>query len=397
MAHDPPRPVGGSLVTSTSLALGAVAALGAILVLWRFAVGLGPTTGMNDGYPFGLWIAFDVVTGTALACGGYAMALMVYVLNRGQYHPLVRPAILTSALGYTIAGLSVVVDVGRPWLLWKVPFFPNRWNASSVMLEVALCVMSYVAVLWLEFSPAFLERLESAGNARWARRASVARRAVETALPFVIALGLLLPTMHQSSLGSLMLLAELKLPELWRTPMLPLLFLVSCIAMGFAVVVLESGLSVLAFKRTPETPMLASLFRAACLTTVLYLVLRFGDLAARGVMADAFVPGKAAALFWAEMAVTAAPLAYLVPVSRQPRLGSLFRAALLMAAAGAFYRFNVYLVAFDPGPGWAYFPAVPEVLVTVGLIAAEVLAYVTLVRVFPVLGGGGRPPLPQGA
>src|SRR5512143_909544 len=100
------------------LLLGAVAIA---LILWRLAVGLGRSTALSDGYPWGIWIAFDVVTGTALACGGYAMALLVYIFNRGQYHPLVRPAILTSALGYTLGGLSVAIDVGRPWFLWKVP------------------------------------------------------------------------------------------------------------------------------------------------------------------------------------------------------------------------------------------------------------------------------------
>jgi Ni/Fe-hydrogenase subunit HybB-like protein len=104
-------------------------------------------TAMNDGYPWGLWIAFDVVTGTALACGGYAVALLVYVLNKGKYHPLVRPAVLTSALGYTLAGAGVGLDVGRWWSVWRVPLFFWRWNLNSVLLEVALCIMSYMFVL----------------------------------------------------------------------------------------------------------------------------------------------------------------------------------------------------------------------------------------------------------
>ncbi|HET7452183.1 MAG TPA: NrfD/PsrC family molybdoenzyme membrane anchor subunit, partial [Thermoanaerobaculia bacterium] len=148
------RPVGGRLATRPFVTLAAIFAIGAALILWRLVAGLGATTALSDGYPWGLWIAFDVVTGTALACGGYAMAILVYVLNRGKYHPMVRSAVLTSALGYTIAGLSVVLDIGRPWLAWKIPVFFWSWNLHSALLEVALCIMAYMVVLWIELSPA---------------------------------------------------------------------------------------------------------------------------------------------------------------------------------------------------------------------------------------------------
>jgi Ni/Fe-hydrogenase subunit HybB-like protein len=350
---------------------------------------------MSDGYPFGLWIAFDVVTGTALACGGYAMALLVYVLNRGRYHPLVRPAILTSLLGYTLAGLSVMIDIGRPWLVWKVPLMPWRWNGSSVMLEVALCVMAYVTVLWIELAPALLERWRSGSHPELSRIAERAQTVLSRAMPFIVALGLLLPTMHQSSLGSLMLLAETKLPALWLTPMLPLLFLVSCVTMGFAVVVLESSLSVLAFRREPETEMLASLFTAAAISSAVFLTLRFGDLWIRGHLGDAFVLDRDALLFWAEAAFLAAPILLALGPRRHRRLGLLFRSAVLLVLAGALYRFDVYLIAFDPGAGWAYFPATPEILVTLGLVAAEIMAYVAIVKRFPILAGTPPTPAPN--
>ena len=146
------RAVGGPVLTRSFLVLVALAALAGITIVWRFAAGLGATTALNDGYPWGLWIAFDVVTGTALACGGYAMALLVYIFNKGKYHPLVRPAILTSALGYSIAGFSVVIDIGRPWMAWKLPLFINHWNLNSALLEVALCIMAYSVVLYLELT-----------------------------------------------------------------------------------------------------------------------------------------------------------------------------------------------------------------------------------------------------
>src|SRR5690349_9143557 len=110
-AHVAARPVGGTFLTPGVRIIAAFAAAGGLAIVWRLRFGLGAATALNDGYPWGLWIAFDVVTGTALACGGYAMAILVYVMNRGQYHPLVRPAMLTSAFGYTLAGVSVALDV----------------------------------------------------------------------------------------------------------------------------------------------------------------------------------------------------------------------------------------------------------------------------------------------
>ena len=210
------EPVGGPILTRPFRILLGFFAIAAVLIMYRLAAGLGSITAMNDGYPWGLWIAFDVVTGTALACGGYAVALLVYVLNKGKYHPLVRPAVLTSALGYSLAGLGVALDIGRWWNIWRVPLFVWHWNLNSVLLEVALCIMSYTFVLWIELSPAFLEKAEQTG-APWLRRfAARTRPIVEKALLWVIALGILLPTMHQSSLGALMLIAGPRLHPLWN-------------------------------------------------------------------------------------------------------------------------------------------------------------------------------------
>ena len=159
MSEHKATPVGGPLLTRTTGTLLVIFLVGLALTIWRFAVGLGPSTGLSDGYPWGIWIAFDVVTGTALACGGYAIALLVYIFNRGKYHPLVRPALLTSALGYTIASIGIIIDVGRPWYIWRIPISVGKWNLDSALLEVALCVMSYMIVLWIELSPVWLKSI----------------------------------------------------------------------------------------------------------------------------------------------------------------------------------------------------------------------------------------------
>jgi Ni/Fe-hydrogenase subunit HybB-like protein len=380
--------VGGPVLTRPGKILLALGILATLIVAWRFAVGLGPTTGLSDGYPFGLWIAFDVVTGTALACGGYAVALLVYILNKGKYHPLVRPALVTSALGYSLAGLAVAVDVGRPWFIWKVPLFFWRWNLNSALLEVALCIMAYVFVLWIELSPAFLERWETTWS--WPRLARFARKArpkVEKALPWIIALGLLLPTMHQSSLGTLMLLAGPKLHPLWSTPLLPLLFLVGCIGMGYGVVVMESALSSRLLGRRSEASMLASLSRAMVVVLGLWIVVRLADLAFRGRLGLAFAADPTVVWFWLEMALALGAMAMLLVRGRLENLGWLFQAAVLLVLGGSVYRFSTYLMAFNPGDNWSYFPSIPEMLVTIGFVALEVLGYIYLIKRFPILAG----------
>jgi len=380
--------VGGRFDTRAARILLAIVLVGLAVVVWRFAAGLGATTGLSNGYPFGIWIAFDVVTGTALACGGYAVAILVYVLNKGKYHPLVRPAILTSALGYTLGGIAVAVDVGRPWWIWKVPLFFWRWNLSSALLEVALCIMAYILVLWVELSPAFLETWEkSDDHPKLARFSKKARPIVEKALLWVIALGLVLPSMHQSSLGTVMLIGGWKLHPLWNTPVIPLLFLLGCVAMGYGVVAMESLLSSRVFRRRQETPMLGSLAGAAAITVCLWLAVRLIDVVVRGVLPTALQATSYAFWFWLEIALAVLPVVLLLSKARRRNPGILFQAALWMVVGGALFRFNTYLSAFNPGDNWSYVPSIPELLVTLAFVAAEILGYLWVVKRFPILAG----------
>lgn len=383
--------VGGKILTTPLKFLLAIAAIGGVLTLWRFAVGLGPSTGLSDAYPWGIWIAWDVVTGTALGCGGFAMALLVYIFNKGKYHPLVRPAILTSALGYSMAAVSIVIDVGRPWFIWRIPTggFPDMgsYNWNSPLLEVALCVMAYMIVLWIELSPAFFEKWKDEPGHKLQKFSATAHKFLEKALIWIIALGVLLPTMHQSSLGSLMLLSGPRLHSLWNTGLIPLLFLISCINMGYAAVVMESALASRAFKRTPETAMLASLSGAVAFTAWLFIVIRLGDVVFRGQLGAMFRPDLYALMFWLETIFIVVPAVMLLNKAKRRDLGHLFRIALLLVVGGVLFRFNSYLVAFMPGEGNSYFPTVPEMFITFGIISAEILIYVAVVKRFPILAG----------
>jgi Ni/Fe-hydrogenase subunit HybB-like protein len=386
---DRPQPLGGTIFTRPVLALAVFAGMAGLLIVWRFIVGLGASTALNDGYPWGLWIAFDVVTGTALSCGGYSVALLVYILNRGKYHPLMRPALVTSAFGYTIAGLSVVIDVGRPWIAYKLPFFWH-WNTNSVLLEVALCIMTYTIVLWLELSPAFLEWARTSTWSVFRRIGNIGLPVAEKSLLWLAALGMLLPTMHQSSLGSLMLLSGPRLHPLWNTSLLPLLFLLSCIAMGFGAVVMESALSAKFLGRKSETDMLAGLGFAMLPLLALYLGIRLIDLGVRGQFGALFAFDLYSVMSLIELALFAAAGVMLLTDRQRRDAGNLFRAAMLLVLAGALYRFDVFLVAFQPGPNWSYFPSVTEILVTSGLVAGEIAGFIVLIKLFPIMAGEPR-------
>lgn len=386
-AEAEPHAVGGAVFTRPFYVLLGIAVVAVALMAWRFVAGLGATTALNDGYPWGLWIAFDVVTGTAFASGGYAMVLLVYILNRGEYHPLVRPALLTSAFGYSIAGVSVVIDVGRPWIAYKLPFFWH-WNLRSVLLEVSLCIMSYTIVLWIELGPAILQRAQTS-TVSWIRQLGHAwLPVVRRSLVWVVAAGVMLPTMHQSALGTLLLLSGPRLHPLWNTIMLPLLFLISCISMGFGMVVIESALSSRLVGRRPEIRMLAGLGSAMRPVLLLYLGIRLIDLVVRQQIAALFAFDTFSFMSLCEFALFFGALALLREERQRRDLGTLFRAAMLMLLGGAVYRFDVFLLAFQPGTHWAYFPSVQEILISGGLVAAEIAGYIALINWFPILAGG---------
>jgi len=383
-------PIGGPIVTRTFYALGALAVLSGALLLWRFVFGIGRVTALNDGYPWGLWIAFDVVVGTALATGGYVVAILIYVLNRGHYHPLVRSALVTSGLGYALGGFGVLIDLGRYWNVYKVPTMFWRWNLNSVLLEVALCITAYTAVVWVELAPSFLDKWKSSPNKKLGEVSAKAYKLIEWSLPWLIALGVLLPTMHQSSLGALMMIAGIKLHPLWNTPILPLLFLLSCVGMGFAAVVVESVLSSGAFKRPFETDLLRPLSRVIGIVLWIYLIIRVADLALRGRLGLALSLDRYSLLFLVELTLFVVPAVMLSRRKAIQKLRYLFTGAALMLAAGALYRFSTFLIAFNPGQGWRYFPATTELLVTVGLVSAEIIAYIAIVKRFPILVGATR-------
>jgi Ni/Fe-hydrogenase subunit HybB-like protein len=370
-----PRPLGGSTFTPFTLLLGVLAAIAGVILVYRFINGLGAVTNLNDGYPWGIWIAYDVVVGSAFACGGYSMALLVYIFNKGQYHPLVRPALLASLFGYTLAGVSVIFDLGRWWNFWHI-FWPGYAQVNSVMFEVAVCISAYIVVMWIEFSPAFLEK--------WGMKD--VKQKLNKLLFFFIALGVLLPSMHQSSLGSLLVIFGQQIHPLWQSGMLlPVTYLLTAILLGFAVVIFEATLSSTGFKRQLETDVLTPLAKVMYLTLAAYVVLRVAEVLIRGALGTAFAATWQAFWFWVEMACFIVPLVTLASENARRSASKLFVGAVLLMLGGFLLRINGFLVGYMTGEGWNYFPSLAELMVTVGIIAFEILAYIYIVRNYPVL------------
>jgi Ni/Fe-hydrogenase subunit HybB-like protein len=367
-------PLGGRLFTPTFIVLLGIIAVAAIVVLQRLIFGLGAVTHLSDGYPWGIWIAIDLIVGTALGCGGFVTAFLVYILNRGQYHPIVRAALMTSLFGYSLGGLAVMFDLGRWWQGYNI-MLPWLFNTSSVLLETALCIFCYILVLLVEFAPAFLERFGLTES----------RRRLNRILFIFTGLGVLLPMMHQSSMGTVVVLLGYKLSPLWQSQLLTVMFLATAVTMGIGVVIFESVMSSVAFRRPFETSILRPLAGIAAATTLAFLLLRVFDLFRLAAWPLAFEGDVKALFFWIEMLFGVAAVALLMPQDGRGNPRNLFLGSTAVLLNGTIYRLNCYLVGYDPGFGWTYFPSVGEVVVTLGIFSMHVALYLIFVRHLPVL------------
>jgi Ni/Fe-hydrogenase subunit HybB-like protein len=368
-------------------------AAGAVAIVARFVGGIGYVSNLTTARPWGLWIGVDVASGVALAAGGFTTAFLAHIIGRHYYEPVVRPALLTAMLGYTFVVLGLLVDIGRSWAIWK-PMI--HWNPTSVLFEVAMCVMIYLHVLYIEFIPIVAERFKGRVNlpgplALLNAPVDGVLRLADAVLPkvmwvFIIA-GVVLSCMHQSSLGSLMLIAPTKLHPLWYTPILPLLFLTSAIAVGYPMVVFEATLATTSLKLDGEMKILAPLTRITIFLLGLYLMLKVGDMVVRGTYVYLLDGTAQTNAFLVEMTfgVIVPWLMLLSPRLRQSRPW-LFTACAMIVGGVLINRLNVFVLGYRPPVSEAnYAPAIGEILVTVGLIAGLMFVYRFLVTHLPVL------------
>ncbi len=345
-----------------------ILAAGFYSTLLRFTKGLGAATHLTDRFPWGLWIGFDVICGVGLAAGGFTLAAIVYVFHLRRFHPILRPSILTAFLGYALVAVALLYDLGKPYNIWH-PLV--MWNPHSVMFEVAWCVMLYLTVLALEFSPAVFERFGMQKPLKLLKAIT---------MPLVI-VGVLLSTLHQSSLGSLFLIVPSKLHPYWYSPLLPLFFFISAVATGMAIVIFESNLSARAFGREIEMPLLAALGRAMAGVLIVYGILRLQDLWKRGALVHLREPSTETFLFVLEIV-----LGLLIPLSlllirrvREDREG-LFAAAVLVITGFLLNRLNVSITGLEYSAHAHYFPKWTEVAVTLSMVGTMFLCFALAVR-----------------
>ncbi|MGV8074446.1 MAG: NrfD/PsrC family molybdoenzyme membrane anchor subunit [Syntrophobacteraceae bacterium] len=378
------EPVGGPIFTWPFIALSLLTAVGIALMLWRFVVGLGPSTALSDGYPWGAWKVFNVIVLTALGSGGYATAILVYVLNRGKYHPLARTAILTSVIGYTFGVIALGVDIGRPWNFYNV-LFVWSWNLHSVLLEVAVCISTYVIFLWIEIAPPFFEKWATGPQNALKRFAAWGTPKLDSYYPFIVAAAITLPSMHQSSLGSLFLLAGPRVHPLWQTPMVPALFLLSCWFLGYSCVVIVSLLSSYVWKRPFEVRMIGSLSRVMAWVILAFVALRFIDFGYRGVLGLMFGFNVYSFFFLLETVLLVVSAYGLLQKETRDDPGKLMRMAMLVAFAGSLYRLDTGITAFMPGKNWSYFPSMIEMIIMLAFVAMGVMTYLVIVKQYAIL------------
>ncbi len=347
-------------------------ATGLVLTVLRFTQGLGSVTNLSDRYPWGLWVGFDLLCGVGLAAGGFVITAVVYIFHIERLRPIVRPAILTAFLGYGLVTVALLFDIGRPWNIWH-PLVLH--NPHSVMFEVAWCVMLYSTVLALEFSGMVFEKL------RWKRAAKTQKF---LSVPLVIA-GVMLSTLHQSSLGTMYLIMPGKLHELWYTPLLPLLFFVSAISVGLAMVIVESKLSARSLGHGLETGILRTMGRALAGALGLFGFLRIYDLLDRGVLGEAFSFGYESSLFLTEFALgVVLPIVLLSFHKIRTSERGLYAASLLAVLGFITNRLNVSMTGFEQAQGGYYVPAWGEVLITLMFIAIGFAAFRFIAKHFPV-------------
>ncbi|MFZ0964719.1 MAG: Ni/Fe-hydrogenase cytochrome b subunit [Terriglobia bacterium] len=351
-----------------------ILAAGFYSTVLRFATGLGAATNLSDQFPWGIWIGFDVLCGVGLAAGGFTLAAIVYVFHIERFHAVLRPSILTAFLGYALVAVALLFDLGKPYNIWH-PLV--MWNPHSVMFEVAWCVMLYLTVLALEFSPAVFERFHLHKPLRMVKAATI---------PLVIA-GVLLSTLHQSSLGSLFLIVPEKLSPYWYSPLLPVFFFISAVGVGMAMVIFESYMSARAFGREIEMPLLEVLGRAMAVVLAIYGLLRLEDLWSRGALAHLREPSTETLLFLLEITLgVLIPLPMLLFRKIRENRDGLFGAAVLVITGFLLNRLNVSITGLETYSGVHYFPRWTEVAVTLSIVGVGFLLFSLAVRYLNVMG-----------
>lgn len=337
----------------------------------RFVYGLGGATNLTDSFPWGLWKGFNVVAGIGFGARGFTVAATVHIFNLKRYRPILRIALLTALLGYSFMAVALIIDIGRPYRIWHPVVM---WGEHSVLFEVAWCVILYLNVLALELAPAVCERFG------WRK---LLRCANFISAPVVI-FGVILSTLHQSSLGSLFLILPEKLYPLWYTPLLPVFFFVSAICAGLSMVIIALWQGNHALGKPLELPVLEGLGRALAVVLMIYLCGRFLELGDRGALPLLLRNRTETWLFGLEILLMLAPMLLLFQYRVRSRPGRLYACALMVILGFIANRLNVTVTGLEASSGTHYVPKWSEVSVTLALVALGFAVFRFSAQHFPI-------------
>lgn len=358
-------------ITPTRFVLTGLVALMVVAVVLRLLTGFQYVTNLTDETPWGMWIAFDVMCGVALAGGGYSTALLVSILRYKEFHVVARGALLTSLLGYILVMAGLFLDIGQWFNFWR-PFV--SWGYTSVLFEVFWCISIYTTVLSIEFFEIITERV---------LRKKLHRYIVKI-LPVLVVIGLIFPVMHQSSLGGLFLIMKERMFPLWWSEFLPLYFLLSSFFIGSAMVTIETTLAKTAYGHEIPHNIMLKLTRIGAGMMFVYLLLKLYDLFEKHEWNYVFQGTLQSNMYCVEMLFgILLPLVIIVsPLSKKK--GGLLTYAVLTVLGVILNRLNcVFTSMYESG---SYFPGIGEIIVSVGLISLGVLIYCFLVENFNIIG-----------
>ena len=374
------------LVTPFNFVAAIIVCVGLVLTAIRFTQGLEATTNLNDNYPWGLWIGFDVLCGVALAAGGFVLASTVYLFGLKDYHCLVRPAILTGFLGYFFVVVGLCYDLGRPWRL-PYPMLVS-YGVTSVMFLVGWHVALYLSVQFLEFCPAIFEWLDLRKVRKWIGYLTIG----------ATVFGVILSTLHQSALGALFLLAPGKVHPLWYSPWIPVFFFVSAVVAGLSMVIFESMLSHRVFHSqvADHDPahvdrLVLGLGKAASVVLFTYFCLKWLGVA-HGQHWDLLTTPYG---YWFLLEVFGFVLlpCFLYVYGVRKQSASLIRFTSVLTVLGIILnRLNVSLITFQWDQPVRYFPRWTEFAVTIFVVTLGLLTFRWIVNRMPVLRDDPRYP-----
>ncbi|MBN2227708.1 MAG: polysulfide reductase NrfD [candidate division Zixibacteria bacterium] len=338
----------------------------------RMFFGLGAVSNLSDATPWGIWKGINVVPGIALAAGGFVVTAIIYVMRHHEYHRYAKVSVLLAFLGYITAATALVVELGLPWMVWHPIVY---WQHHSALFEISWCVILYLTVLFLEFIPTPMEETS--------RFAGIRRFLIKYKIVLVF-LGIMISTLHQSSLGTLFLITPEKLHPLWYSSLLPVLFFISAIAIGPLMLIVGVLTISTLYNKPLEMDKLSKLAVISMIVLIVYALIRWIDLAATAKLAIAFTGSWQTLVFWAENSLLLfIPIILLaIPSVRRTRTG-LWTATGSAVIGMVLNRANMAGIMFV-ATGKAYTPTMYEIVISLGILSAAILAFLFCIERFNI-------------